>query len=167
MSDQKDQSEKDLKKQKKHKLTPEQELKQQCEEYLNGWQRANADYQNLQKQTDKRMSEYRQFAQEDLLQQLFPLADYFDSAFAHTPDGVDENWLQGFKYIEQNFNKILEDNGVSKIKTVGQQFDPELHECVKEVKSEQKPNTIIKQTQAGFKLNNKVVRPAKVIISKK
>ena len=144
------------------------ELEQKCGEYLDGWQRTQADFQNYKKQTEKSMGEFRKFAQADLLQQLFPVVDYFKHAFEQVPeDQRDSSWMQGMNHIQTLFNKILEENGVQEMQTIGEKFDPELHECVKEEKSDKKPGTIIKQTQAGFKLNNKVVRPAKVIISKK
>ncbi|MFH0818944.1 MAG: nucleotide exchange factor GrpE [Patescibacteria group bacterium] len=137
------------------------------QEYLIGWQRAQADYQNLLKETDKRMSEFRKYAQTDLLEQLFPLTDYFNSAFEQAPKDADEKWIQGFKYIQDYFNKILTDNGAELIEVIGKQFDPELHECIKEENCDEKPNTIIKQVQAGYILNGKVIRPAKVVVAKK
>ena len=148
------------KKKQKDKKTKEQE-------YLEGWQRAKADYDNLQKETEKRMSDFRKYACEDILQQIFPLADYFKHAFEAMPKDADEQWAQGFKHIQDYYYKILNDNDVVEIETVGKQFDPELHEVVKEEESKEKENTIIKETQVGFTLNGKVVRPAKVIISKK
>ncbi len=133
---------------------------QKCEEYLQGWQRAKADYANLQKESEKNLGEFRKYAQEDLLQQLFPLVDYFKQGFSQVPEEeMETSWMQGIKYIQDNLEKILEENGVEEIKTVGEKFDPELHEAVKGEGEE-----IIEEIATGFKLNGQVVRPAKVII---
>lgn len=135
----------------------------QCQEYLAGWQRAKADYANLQKETEKRMSEFRQYAQADLLEQLFPLVDYFKQGFSLVPEEEkDSAWMQGIRHIQDNLNKILQENGVEEIKTVGEKFNPELHEAVKGEGEE-----IVQEVSTGFKLNGQVVRPAKVIINEK
>ncbi|MFH1781076.1 MAG: nucleotide exchange factor GrpE [Patescibacteria group bacterium] len=152
-----------------------EKLQKKCDEYLNGWKRAQADYQNLQKDTEKRMGEFRKYACEDMLQQILPLVDYFKHAFAAVPeDEKDSDWLTGIKHIQDYLYKFLEDNGIEIIKTVGEKFDPELHEAIKEEKSGEQPDSamaeepiILKETQSGFKLNGKVLVPAKVIISKK
>ena len=158
----------DKPKPKKDKPNKEVEkLQAKCDEYLNGWKRAQADYQNLQKDTEKRMGEFRKYACEDMLQQILPLVDYFKHAFAAIPeDEKDSDWLTGIKHIQDYLYKFLEDNGIEMIKTVGEKFDPELHEAVKEEEGD-KDNIILKETQSGFKLNGKVLVPAKVIISKK
>lgn len=144
------------------------DLQKKCEEYLAGWKRANADYQNLQKETMKQMDEFRKYANEDMLMQLLPLADYFKHAFAQIPEKEQNSpWLTGIKHIQNYFNKILQDNGVEEIKALGEKFDPAMHEIVAEEESDQEEGKIIKVNQAGFTLQGKVIRPAKVIISKK
>lgn len=134
-----------------------------CEEYLAGWQRSKADYQNLQRETVKKMTDFRKYAEEDLLQQIFPLVDYFKHAFKKvSKEEKDSSWLQGIKHIQDYLNKILTENGVEEIKTVGQEADPELHEVVKG-----KQGKIIEEVETGFKLNNKIIKPAKVILADK
>jgi molecular chaperone GrpE len=100
--------------------------------------------------------------------QLLPMADYFQHAFDQVPEAEKKSsWLEGIKHIQNYFNKILQDNDVQEIKALGEKFNPEIHEVVKEEESEQEEGKIIKVNQAGFTLQGKVIRPAKVIISKK
>ncbi|MBU0732430.1 nucleotide exchange factor GrpE [Patescibacteria group bacterium] len=143
------------------------DLEKKCAEYLDGWKRSQAEMQNLQKSTEKQMSEFRKYACEDMLMQILPLVDYFKHAFNAVPeDERESDWIQGMKHIQDYLYKFLEDNNIEEIKTVGEKFDPELHEAIKEEKGE-KDNIIIKETQSGFRLNGKVVQPAKVIISRR
>ncbi|MFA6028005.1 MAG: nucleotide exchange factor GrpE [Patescibacteria group bacterium] len=152
---------------KTHGNASPQQICKKCEEYLAGWKRANADYQNLQKETTKQMDEFRKYSNEDMLMQLLPLADYFNHAFKQIPVKEQNSpWLTGIKHIQNYFNKILQDNGVEEIKVLGEEFDPAKHEIVAEEESDQEEGKIIKVNQAGFTLQGKVIRPAKVIISK-
>jgi len=153
---------------KTHCNASQQDLQKQCAEYMAGWKRALADYQNLQKDTIKQLDEFRKYANEDMIMQLLPLADYFNHAFEQIPEAEKNSpWLEGIKHIQNYFNKILQDNGVAEMKSLGEKFNPELHEVVKEEESEAAEETIIKVNQAGFTLQGKVIKPAKVIIAKK
>ncbi len=109
----------------------------------------------------------RQFATDQLLTELCPLVDYFDSALAAVPsDQADLSWIQGVRHIQDYLMKILKDNNVERMLTAGQLFDPNLHEAVGEEESDQLDQTIIREVQAGFTLHGKVIRHAKVIIAK-
>lgn len=139
-----------------------------CVEYLAGWKRALADYQNLQKDTVRQLDDFRKYANEDMIMQLLPLADYFQHAFDQVPEAEkNSSWLEGIKHIQNYFNKILQDNGVVEIKSLGEKFNPELHEVVKEEESEEAEGIVVKVNQAGFALQGKIIKPAKVIISKR
>jgi len=138
-----------------------------CAEYMAGWKRALADYQNLQKDTVKQLDDFRKYANEDMILQLLPLADYFTHAFDQVPEAEkNSSWLEGIKHIQNYFNKILQDNGVEEIKSLGEKFDPQLHEVAAEEESTEEEGKIIKVTQVGFTLQGKVIKPAKVIIAK-
>lgn len=145
------------------------DCRKQAEEYLNGWKRTKADFLNYQKDEAKRLEEFAKFANEDLILQLIPLADEADIALAHIPKEVRENhpdWVSGAMEIRKKFNGFLEGNGISKIKTVGEVFSPSLHEAVETVESDRKPGEIMEEVRAGYTLYGKVIRPARVKISK-
>lgn len=142
-------------------------LLQQVLEYKAVAQRATADYRNLQRDTEERLSAMRKFSTEQLLVELCPLVDYFDSAFVAIPEEHKKApWLQGVKHIQTYLMQILKTNGVERMITVGQPFNPEFHESVGEEESDQPEHTIIKELQAGFTLQGKAIRPARVVIAK-
>ncbi len=145
----------------------EEELLKKAIEYRDLSQRLAADYQNLQRDTDRRLADVRKYAVENLIMEIAPIVDYFDSAFAAVPEADrDSNWMKGIKYIQDHLMNVLKQNNVTLIETVGHDFDPNLHEAVGEEDSDAKPHSIIKQVQAGFTLNDKVIKHAKVITAK-
>jgi molecular chaperone GrpE len=130
-------------------------------------QRATADYRNLQRDTEQRLSDMRKYSTEQLLVELCPLVDYFDSAFAVIPaDQQTVPWLQGVKHIQTYLLQVLKNNGVERMPTVGQLFNPEWHESVGEEESDEPEHIIIKELQAGFTLQGKAIRHARVVIAK-
>ncbi|MFA5106852.1 MAG: nucleotide exchange factor GrpE [Patescibacteria group bacterium] len=142
-------------------------LRQQAEEYLNGWKRAKADYANLQKETERRQSEFIQFANAALIHELLPLIDHFKQAFMHLPAELnDSEWVKGIRHIQTHLNKILAEHGIQEIRTVGEKFDPTRHEAIEEVDSDQPAGTIIEELKTGFLLHERVLQAARVKIAK-
>lgn len=142
-------------------------LKSKADEYLNGWKRAKADYANLQKEVEKRQLEFIRFANEDLIHELLPLVDHFKQAFKHLPDELkSSDWVEGIRHIQSSLDKVLAFRGVKEIETLGEKFNPELHEAVEQVESDQASGTIIEELKTGFTLNDKVIQPARVKVSK-
>jgi len=106
----------------------------QAAEYLAGWQRARADYQNLKKETDAKVAEYIALANKELLLELLPLVDYFKNAFKHLPKDLKGNdWVEGVRHIQSKLEQVLAYAGVKEMEVVGEKFDPEVHESVGEV----------------------------------
>ena len=146
----------------------EEELLDKVLEYRALSQRLAADYQNLKKEADDRVANARKYGSEALLLEVAPLMDYFNSAFTAVPeDQEDSAWMKGIQYIQQHLVKVLTDNGVEIIEPNGQEFDEALHEAVSEEDNQDlKPNTVLRVSQVGFKLNGRVVKHAKVVVSK-
>lgn len=138
------------------------------EEYLTGWQRAKADYVNLQKSEAEKLKDVRFFVTTGLIEDLLPTLDSFDMAFANkeTWEKVDPNWRSGVEYIGKQFNQALENYGVAKINQVGIKFDPTLHESVESIETDDqsKDHLIESVIQSGYKIGDKVIRPARVKI---
>ncbi|MDD5342204.1 MAG: nucleotide exchange factor GrpE [Patescibacteria group bacterium] len=144
-----------------------EKLKKQAEEYLNGWKRAKADYANLQKETDKRQLEFVQYANEGLLRELLPLVDHFKQAFKHLPEDLKaSDWVEGIRHIQTNLEKTLAYFGVKEIPTVGEKFDPAVHEAVEQIQSEEASGTIVEEVKTGFSLHDKLLMPARVKVAK-
>src|SRR3989344_3282647 len=144
-------------------------VKSEAEEYKANWQRALADYRNLQKETAAMRSQWAQMSEEQILQNFIPVYENFKKAFSASlsADGDKqwENWKQGIEYIMKQFGDVLKSYNVQEIKTVGEQFDPHWHEAVSE-EDGQEAGVILKEVEGGYKRGDKVIKPARVIISK-
>lgn len=144
------------------------DYKKQAEEYLAGWQRARADYQNLKKETESKIAEYLSAANHGLLLELLPLVDYFKQAFKHLPaEFKGSDWVEGIRHIQSKLEQVLAYHGIKEMEVVGEQFDPTQHEAVGEIDStKEPPGTILEELRTGFLLHDKVLQAAKVKIAK-
>lgn len=136
-------------------------------DYKDKWMRAQADYQNLQKEIADKRSQWVKMSEIQVLEAFIPVYDNFKKAAAHTPEdgGNWDAWAKGIGFIQKQFGDILSQFNVEEIKTVGEKFDIELHEAAGEEESEKESGTILKEVDAGYKANGKVIKPAKVIIA--
>ncbi|MBU2542811.1 nucleotide exchange factor GrpE [Patescibacteria group bacterium] len=150
---------------------------EKTDEYKSGWARAQADYQNLVKETEKNRSEWAQYSERQILEEFIPVYDNFRLATNLTnfetnntnneTNASFENWKKGIECIMKQFGDVLKQHGIEDIETVGQEFNPELHEAVDEEESEEiESGKILKQVSAGYRMNGKVIRVAKVVVSK-
>ncbi|MEK7646810.1 MAG: nucleotide exchange factor GrpE [Patescibacteria group bacterium] len=137
------------------------------DEYLAGWQRARADFINMKKDEERGREEFLKFSEKNMLQELIEVADSFDMAFAHNavlPEGG-KNWMEGIKGIRIQMAKLLEGHGVELLEAdVGQKFDPVMHDAIEktDVADETKDGVIIEVVKRGYKLHDKILRPAMV-----
>ena len=138
------------------------------EEYLTGWQRAKADYVNLQKELESHHHSSSILAKEKFVRNLLPALDSFDMAFANKEawENVDKNWRMGVEYIYQQLMTGLIDSDVEKIDQIGIAFDPLIHESVESIETDDKSkdHTIAKIIQVGYKIKHRIIRPARVNI---
>jgi len=135
-------------------------------EYLDGWQRMRADFINARKEDDARRGELIKFASEGLVDDLLPVLDSFTMAFANKEawEKVDANWRKGVEYIYGQLLSVLESRGLAEIGSVGEKIDPRNHIAIEEVKIDgpTQIDTVVEVIQKGYRLHNKVIRPAKV-----
>ncbi len=138
------------------------------QEYLTGWQRAKADYVNLQKDEELKLKNLKSYITTNLIEDLMPTLDSFDMAFANKEawEKVDANWRSGVEYIQKQFIQALESYGVAKINQTMIHFDPMLHESIESISTDDlsKDHIIASVTQSGYKMGDRVIRPARVII---
>lgn len=145
-----------------------EKLKKECEEYKGGWQRALADYKNLQDDLNKKKSEMVRWSEEKVLSEFIPVYENFKKAFAvEVSDEAGKSWREGIGHIMKQFGDILQNYGLEEIKTVGEKLDLNLHEVMGEVEDKDKDSgIIIQEVSGGYKRGDKVLIPARVIISK-
>jgi molecular chaperone GrpE len=158
-----------------------EELKE-CEklkdEYLAGWQRARADLLNYKKEEMERIGELVGYATEELILKMLPILDNFEIAENKLSDDLKgDGSVKGVLQIKNQILDFLKSQGVEEIKSVGEKFDPNLHEVVEEVEENDKESgIIIEEIQKGYKINkfdsasakinSRLLRPAKVKIVK-
>ncbi len=156
------------------KLTEEMltDLKKKAEErdsFLDQLLRNKAEFVNYQKRMIKENDATAQLAVRDLILDLLPELDNFDRALKLAADSKDiAKFVEGIKLIEAQLFKVLGKYGAKSIETTGKAFDPNIHEAVMEEENNEMPHhTIIAEFQRGFMLKERVVRPAKVKVSKR
>lgn len=144
-----------------------EETRRKAEEYLNGWKRAQADYQNLKRDMEKEHVELAKFANLSLLLELLPILDNFRRAIQHLPEErKNDEWTKGVLAIHQQFQSVLNGMGVTEVPTGGT-FNPQFHEAVGDGDGRDVPSgTILEVLQQGYLLHGKLIRPAKVRIAK-
>lgn len=154
-------------------LDPMAVLQQQCQEYKLGWQRAVADYQNLQKETSARRAELASMSEQIILEEFIPIYNNFKKAFAQKPEvkgDIDvkqiQNWMNGIGFIKQYFAGVLKSHKVEETATEGVMLDTKYHEAVGEEASDVPHGTIIKEVEGGYTMNGRVIKVARVIIAK-
>jgi len=150
----------------KKKLEEAEKLKN---EYLAGWQRARADFLNYKKEELERLGEMVKYAGETLILKILPILDNFEIAEKKLPEDLKNNEnVKGILQIKNQILNFLKEQGVEEIKSVGERFDPNFHEVVEEVEMKDKePGTIVEEIQKGYKINGRLLRPAKVKVAKK
>ena len=128
--------------------------------------RAVAELDNYRKRTVRMRAETRDETLRDVLLQVAPILDNLRRALRQETQEVD-SLKQGVELICGQFNDVLKGYGLAEIESIGQPFDPEVHEALAEVPDdEHAPGTIIEEMEKGYKLNDKVVRYARVVVSK-
>jgi len=142
----------------------------QCEQFILGWRRALADYDNLKKDLSAERVRMREYVQNDAVERILPVLDNFDSALAFKPEGLDpkvENWLQGLLYVRTQLEGVVGEFQAVAFGQVGDVFNPTLHDAGAEKEVEgTEPGVIVEVVRRGWKHGDHVIRPAKVIVSK-
>ena len=151
------------------KKKDEQASCEKCEEYLTGWKRALADYDNLKKDLAKERTAIREGTKEMLAHDLVQTVDHFDQALKHKPDDLPsetEKWLSGILHVRKGLEGVLKNLGLESFGEVGMLFDSATCEAVGEKSDESAlDNEILEVLHRGWRLGERIVRPAKVIIN--
>lgn len=123
------------------------------DEWKNKYLRALADYQNLEKRSEDRVSEVRKYSAEIILMRLLPIVDTFSKVKEHVND-------QGLELAIKELTSVLTEHGVEKIDVVGRQFDPMEMDCVEVVPGHD--NEVVEEIMSGYRYSGKVLRVARV-----
>lgn len=150
------------------KLKKLKETLKNCEKekmaYLEGWQRAKADFINFRNDEAKRFEDMARFVTVELIREFLPVLDSFDLSINH---GLPQDVERGILLIRSQFEEVLKRRGLQQIKvSAGEQFDPEKHESIGEMESDIPAGTIAEVVQRGYIFRDRILRPVRVRLSK-
>jgi molecular chaperone GrpE len=147
------------------------ESEKKAADYFGRLQRLQADMENLQKMAQRQVDEATRRSSERLLVKLLPILDALQQAgkTVHESSSLPPDEVAvGLKMLHQQLTEVLASEGLQEIATIGQSLDPELHEVVGYSETDESPeNTVVEEVRKGYLLNNRVVRPSLVIVSKR
>ena len=138
-----------------------EECQRERQEYLDGWQRSRAEVVNLKKNHEEEKKLFTAIGKEKILEDLIPILDNFNAAFKSPAwEKVDQNWRSGIEYIYQQFQSVLENNNIQEFGKVGDDVDYKFYEVIEEIDGDE--GKVVEIIQKGYKIGEKVLRPAKV-----
>jgi len=144
-----------------------EEMDKKAEEYLDGWQRARAEFANYKKRILRENMDIRQVARGEVIKLYLDIADDLDRALQEKPEtGDGETWAEGIEIIFQKLRARLEAEGIKPMDPIGEEFDPNIHEALMKEESEEfESGQITAVIQEGYWLGDKVLRPALVRVA--
>ena len=149
------------------------ELKSKLKDVEDKLLRSLADNDNLRKRHDKEIEDNSKYAIKNLAYSLLNVADNLQRALESIPkteaSGLDNNVIKnliiGIKAVEKELIDSLEKHGVTKFDSINQKFNPEIHQAVSKIHNEKADGTIVEEMQKGFKIGDRLLRPAMVVVS--
>jgi molecular chaperone GrpE len=132
------------------------------------WLRERADLENYKKRSERERADTLRFGNERLLKDLLPIVDNLERAVSHAQGGSNgEPLIEGVSLVLKSLLEVLERHGVTRVESKGTSFDPAQHEAVAHVvSSEHEPNEVMEEHQAGYRLKDRLLRPALVSVAK-
>ncbi|MCC3380099.1 nucleotide exchange factor GrpE [Paenibacillus farraposensis] len=142
-------------------------LRAEAEEHQQRLLRAQADFDNFRRRTLKEKEELAKYASMKLVTELVPVLDNFERALSTAQQGAEsESFAKGVEMIFRQFESVLQAEGVTAMNAVGQPFNPEFHQAIMQVESEEhEEGIVVEEVQKGYMLKDKVLRPAMVKVS--
>lgn len=138
-------------------------LQQQIAELTDALQRERADVINVRRRHEEQIASLKTVVKAGVVSDLLPIIDNFERALKHIPDDLKDNdYVKGVQGVVKQFEKTLEDIGVTRIKTVGEPFDPVIHEAVSMEEGDGDVEIVSEELQSGYALGDEVIRHAMV-----
>ena len=143
-----------------------QVLEELKNEFDNRYKRLQADFDNFRRRTNQEKEQLSGFVKGNVLADLLPVLDNFERAVQSPAEGDAKTFLDGFVMIHQNLMATLQKHGLAPIEAVGQPFDPNLHQAIMRVETDEYPeDTVVEVLQTGYTVDCRCIRPAMVKVS--
>ena len=144
-----------------------EECQAQADEYLDGWQRARAEFANARKRIEKQRAETYRSASADFSKRLLPVVDDFNRALDSVPEKIaQDSWFEGITLVRKKINGVLEDMNVEPIIAVGEPFDPNVHEALALIEADGfESGTVVEELQTGYRIGDIVIRASLVNVA--
>ena len=144
-----------------------QQAKKESEENYQRLLRAQADFDNFRRRTQKEKEDLAKYASQKLIEEIVPVLDNFERAMATKPGTPEvESFAKGMDMIFRQLQQVLEQEGLQAMNTVGEAFNPEFHQAIMQVESdEHEEGIVVEEVQRGYMLKDRVLRPAMVKVS--
>lgn len=143
-------------------------LEQKIAELTEALQRERADATNIRRRHDEQIAKLKTTVKASVVADLLPVIDNFERALKHVPEELTDNdYVKGVQGIVKQFEKTLTDIGVSRIKTVGEPFDPHVHEAISMEEGDGDQEVVSEELQSGYQLGDEVIRHAMVRVTTK
>ena len=136
---------------------------EKANEYLNLAKQVQADFDNYRKRNLEAVRNARNDGKIEIIEQILPCSDALDRALSMITDDAHK---KGVEMVRSQFNDVLEKAGVTRYDCVGEKFNPDISEAIATIESDKESGYVIEQLQCGYKLGDKIIRYAKVVVSK-
>lgn len=139
-------------------------LRKQADENLERYLRVQADFDNFRRRSRQEKEDFAKYASSKLVEQLLPVLDNFERAIQSSKDSKDfDSLLKGIEMTFRQLDQVLEQEGLKRMEAAGQPFNPEYHQAIMQVESEEhEEGTVVEELQKGYLFKDKVLRPAMV-----
>ena len=137
------------------------------DQYFDQWKRTQAELENFRKRAQRELELALRYSSVPLIRELLPAMDNLSRTVqAAEQSGNVEDLLQGLRMIQSQFDQVFSNQSAQPIKTVGEPFDPNLHEALQQIPTnEHPPMTVLQEVERGYVLFDRVIRPSKVLVS--
>lgn len=143
------------------------DLQQQLAELTEALQRERADAVNIRRRQEEQITSLKNLVKTQVIEDLLPVIDNFERALKHVPKDLEGNeYIKGVQGVVKQFEQTLSNMGIEKVKTIGEVFDPALHEAVGIEDGDGEVEVICEELQPGYRLGDTVIRHAMVKVKK-
>jgi len=146
-------------------LPLEQQLRAEIQQLQDRWLRTEAEMENVRRRARRDIEENAKFANQRLMVDLMEVVDNLHRALGVANGAETTSLLTGMQMVVQQFEDVLKRHGCERVATVGESFDPNFHEAIQMVPSDSPPGSVVQEVRSGYRLHDRLIRPAQVIVA--